>query len=251
MIDEHFYPENWGILPYINLFGLKIPSYSLFILLALIVGIIIYYFESKDKKQLNENSLYIALAAIIGGTLGAKIPIWIINYKEIIQSFPDIGPLLSGRTIVGGLIGGAIGVVLIKKILKLKERKGNLFAPAIALGVAIGRIGCFLRGCCYGKHTILPWGVNFGDEILRHPTQIYESIFMIIMFIILQKKKKNAKPGELFKLLMISYFTFRFFIEFIRTETVVFWGLTGFQLVSIIVLLYLSRNNIKGLINRR
>ena len=202
MIDEHFYPENWGVLPYINLFGLRVPTYSLFVLLALIVGIIIYYFEARKKKQANENSFYIVIAAIVGGTLGAKLPIWIINFRLIIASYPDLMPLLSGRTITGGLIGGFLGVMIIKKILKIKTKRGNLFAPGIAIGVAIGRIGCFLRGCCYGKPTNLIWGVDFGDSIMRHPTQIYEAIFMIIMFIII-KKKKNPRPGELFNFLMI------------------------------------------------
>jgi prolipoprotein diacylglyceryltransferase len=126
-----------------------------------------------------------------------------------------------------------------KKKLKMKEKRGNLFAPAIATGVAIGRIGCFLRGCCFGKETSLPWGVNFGDGILRHPTEIYESIFMIGMFIYLRyKMTKNPKPGSLFRLLMIFYFSFRFIIEFIRVEPIAFFGLTFFQLICLLVLGY-------------
>lgn len=251
MLDNHFYPSNWGIRPILfHIGGLDIQSYSFFVLLGLIVGIAIYFYESKRQKSLSENGFFIALGSITGGILGAKILEWIINYKFFISNISNLGILFSGRTIVGGLIGGAIGAILTKKILGIKEKRGNYFAPAIAMGVAIGRLGCFFRGCCYGKQTILPWGVNFGDGVLRHPTQIYESLFMLAMFVYLEKIKnrKDIKPGHLFKLLMISYFIFRFFIEFIRVEQVIFVGLTSFQIISIGVILYLVRDNIKNLI---
>jgi phosphatidylglycerol:prolipoprotein diacylglycerol transferase len=115
-----------------------------------------------------------------------------------------------------------------------------LFAPAIALGVAIGRIGCFLRGCCFGKETSLPGGVDFGDGILRHPTQLWESIFMFLLFgFLMWKRTKNPKPGELFRILGISYFGFRFLIEFIRVEKIAFFGLTWFQIICLLALIYL------------
>jgi phosphatidylglycerol:prolipoprotein diacylglycerol transferase len=115
----------------------------------------------------------------------------------------------------------------------------NLFAPAIAIGVAIGRLGCFFRGCCFGKETNLPWAVNFGDGILRHPTQIYESLFMLGMFFyLIWKRKQNPAPGSMFRTLIISYFGFRFLIEFIRVEPIFFIGLSWFQLISLGVLAY-------------
>jgi len=242
MIDSHFHPANWGVRPDLfHVFGIPIPSYGFFVFLALVVGILIYYFEARKNKVLGENTFYLLIAALIGGTLGAKIPIWIINYKLLFSESATLALWLSGRTIVGGLIGGFISVLIVKKILNIQVKRGNLFAPAIALGVAIGRIGCFLRGCCYGKPTSLPWGVDFGDGILRHPTQIYESIFMLGMFFyLLYAKRKNPPPGRLFEILMISYFAFRFFIEFIRVEEVIFLGLTLFQWISFFVIVYFT-----------
>jgi len=238
MIDEHIIPANWGVKPVLFSIGnINIPSYSFFVALAVVVGGLVYYYEAKRNKSTGENTFYILMAAFVGGVLGAKIPIWIMNYKYIIASFPDIGPLLSGRTIVGGLIGGTIGVWILKWKLNIKERKGNLFAPAAAIGIAIGRIGCFLRGCCYGTATSLPWGVNFGDGIMRHPTQLYESVFAFGMFLYIQRVKKNAKPGKLFDMFMISYFTFRFFEEFIREESRPILGFTIFQIICAGVLL--------------
>lgn len=242
MIDTHVYPENWGVNPVLFESCCSIPSYSLFIVLGLIVGLIVYFYEAKKNKVLSENTFYLLIAALVGGVLGAKLPIWIINFRAIIAALPDLTLFLTGRTIVGGLVGGFIAVLIAKKLLKIKVKRGNLFAPAIAMGVAIGRIGCFLRGCCYGVVTSLPWGVNFGDGLLRHPTQIYESIFMLGMFVYFQfaKKKLNKYPGSMFEILMFGYFAFRFFIEFIRVEKVVFVGLTMFQLVSIVVVIYFS-----------
>lgn len=240
MIDSHIVPSpNWGLIPILFDFGkIRITSYSFFVLLGLIVGIIVYFYEAKKQKKTGENTLYILIAALVGGTIGAKLPYWIFYFPEIIKSYPNIMPLLSGRTITGGIIGGFLAVVWIKKKLGIKERRGNLFAPAIALGVAIGRIGCFLAGCCYGTITSFPWGVDFGDGALRHPTQIYESLFMLAMFVyLIIRKKYGPKPGRLFSELVIGYFTFRFFIEFIRVEPRIFLGLTFFQIISLLALI--------------
>lgn len=241
MIDEHLIPNpEWGVKPILFHIGnFSVPSYSFFIGLALLVGILIYWLEARRQKSADENGFYVIIATLLGGAIGAKLLVVILYWNQIVASFPDLTILLSGKSIVGGLIGGFIAILIIKYKLGIKGRRGNLFAPAIAIGVAIGRIGCFLRGCCFGKETSLPWGVNFGDGLLRHPTQIYESIFMLGMFIFLiWKRKQNPKPGSLFKILMISYFSFRFLIEFIRTEPIVFLGLTWFQFLSLSILAY-------------
>ncbi|MFH1408608.1 MAG: prolipoprotein diacylglyceryl transferase [Nanoarchaeota archaeon] len=241
MLDYHTIPsESWGIRPVLfELWGLKISAYAFFIMLGLLAGLWMYYHLAREQRKVSEHSFYILMAGLLGGILGAKVPIWIINLPLIIRSYPDIMPILSGRTIVGGLIGGTLSVMFIKWKLGIKEKKGNLFAPAIALGVAIGRIGCFLRGCCYGKPTQLPWGVDFGDSVLRHPTQLYESAFFIVMFSLLMMKRKNAKPGYLFYLLMNTYFIFRFLLEFIKEEQT-YLGLTIFQYISIGALLFIN-----------
>jgi phosphatidylglycerol:prolipoprotein diacylglycerol transferase len=239
MIDEHLIPyASWGVKPVLFHIGsFPVPSYSFFVFLAFIAGILVYWLEARKNKQANENTFYIALGAIIGGVIGAKLFVMLAYWQTLVSNFNwDI--ILTGKSIVGGLIGGTIGVLITKKILHISnQRRGNLFAPAIALGVAIGRIGCFLKGCCYGKPTNLPWGVDFGDGILRQPTQVYESIFMLIMFFYLwNRNKKNPAPGSSFSILMVSYFIFRFFIEFIREEPVLFLGLTFFQYICIGVL---------------
>ena len=110
-------------------------------------------------------------------------------------------------------------------------------APAIALGMAIGRMGCFFTGCCYGIETKLPIGIDFGDGLLRYPTQLVEMIFCVILFGYLyykQKTKKELEPGRLFKELVLYYFVFRFFIEFIRgTEKNIIY-LSIYQIICLI-----------------
>jgi phosphatidylglycerol:prolipoprotein diacylglycerol transferase len=249
MIDSHFHPDHWGIRPILfSVGGLNVEAYPFFVSLGLLAGLLTYYRLAKLEGKASEKSFYVLIAGLFGGILGAKLPIWIINLPEIIHHSSDLGVLLSGRTITGGLIGGALSVIYVKKRLNITDRKGNLFAPAIALGVAIGRLGCFFRGCCYGTETRLPWGVDFGDASSRHPTQIYEIIFMGGMFFYLLNKRKNAEPGELFYLLMNGYFIFRFFEEFIREGTRYF-ELTFFQYISIAALVFINLKHFTGKIN--
>ncbi len=249
MIDNHLYSNGWGVKPIIFKIGeLEVPAYSFFVLLGLMVGLTIYLYEARKKKALSENGFYIVFGAITGSVLGSKLLQWLIDLKYVLNYPFSLGFLFSGKTVVGGLIGGLFGAKITKKNLKINIKMGNLLAPAIALGVAIGRLGCFFRGCCFGKPTSLPWGINFGDDVYRHPTQLYESLFMLVMFIYLEiiKDKQNIKPGELFNRLMMAYFSFRFLIEFIRVNQVIYGGLTSFQIISIVVIIYLNRQRLVG-----
>ncbi len=237
MFDFHTVPvSDWGVLPVLFKVGdIPISSYSFFMLLAIVLGSLVYWLEARKQKMANENSFYIIIAALIGGAIGAKLLIVIYYWNQIVASFPDLTILLSGRSILGGLVGGFLGVLLVKKKLKIQGRRGNLFVPAIALGVAIGRIGCFLAGCCFGDPTSLPWGVDFGDGILRHPTQLYESLFMLGVFFYSKwkLKDKKLKPGQLFNQFIIIYFVWRFLVSFIRAEPSVLFGLDFFQWFSL------------------
>jgi phosphatidylglycerol---prolipoprotein diacylglyceryl transferase len=249
MLDFHtvWTQANWGILPYFKIGFLQIPTYSFFVFLGLIAGISIFWFLWKQDYKKNENSFYVIFAWILWGTLGAKIPIWIAYWNEI-KASGNIESIISGRTITGGLIGWFLAILITKKILKIKTRYGNAIAPWASLWIAIGRIGCFLHGCCYGKPTSLPWWVDFWDGIFRHPTQIYEIIYLLILSVILLRYyKKDPKPWILFDFFLLFYFGFRFFIEFIRVEPKVIYGFSLYQLVSVIVVFYvLVKMNIKN-----
>ena len=233
--------HEWGIRPVLfSVNGWAVPSYSFFMMLAVAVGLLLFWRETRRQQAASERTFYVLLGALFGGVLGAKVPMIVLYWREMLAELPRLTLLISSRSIVGGLVGGAIGVWLVKRRLGITGRRGNLFVPGIAAGVAIGRLGCFLRGCCSGKPTGLPWGVDFGDGIARHPTQLYEALFMVVVLAVgLVAVRRFPEPaGMVFKVFMIAYFAFRFLIEFIRDEKVVWQGFTLFQLVSIAMVLF-------------
>jgi len=252
MLDEHIVPAGFGVMPVLfTVGGVQIESYSFFVLLGIILaGGLFFYLSRKDKSKSSsasatvsstivsnsESAWIIGAAAILGGAIGSKLPLLFLYWNQIFSGEIGWNFLFYGKTITGGILGGIIGVIIVKKWLGIKSRKGNYFAPAIALGIAVGRLGCFFRGCCAGKPTSLPWGVNFGDGILRHPTQIYESIFCLCLMVYLLCRK-NAKPGQLMDEFILIYFTWRFFIEFIRIEPLLGW-LTVYQWISLAAIVY-------------
>ena len=244
MLDNHYVPDGYGIIPYFNIFGKEVSSYFIFVGLGLVVGILWFMFTVSIKKKVRGDKAYlIVLSSLLFGIIGSKIIVIIENIGVLIKDITQIKNFMfTGKSIVGGLIGGYFGVIIAKKILKEKIRVGNNITPAITLGMSIGRIGCFLTGCCYGIETKLPIGVDFGDGISRIPTQLIEALFCLIMFIYFyykQRKEKDLMPGILFKQYVLYYFIFRFFIEFIRDTEKNILFLSIYQLISILGVIYI------------
>ena len=217
---SHNVPEGWGLCPQ------SIPVYPLFMLLAFAAGFAVYFYNARGTPRQSEHLFPIVLAAFFGGLIGAKLPLVLMNLR---YGF-DWQTLLAGRTIAGGLVGGTLGVLFIKKKLGIQGRYGNLLAAPIALGMAVGRLGCLLRGCCFGNPV--HWGIDFGDGIARHPTQLYELFFCLGAFFLLQRARRTAPPGSLLTRFFMAYFIFRFVEEFIRPHPIQF-GLTTFQWLCI------------------
>lgn len=232
MIDLHEKLSGFGILP--EIYG--VSSYALFVALGISAGLIYYMRDAERRQVKGEGVIEIISAALIFGVIGSKIP--------IIMEGGNLQNIIFGKSIVGGLIGGYLGVKLIKKKLKISLKFGNVIAPAVALGMSFGRIGCFFNGCCVGKVGI--FGFNFGDGQLRYPTQIFEVVFHFIAFLILHNLRDKAKvPGILFKCYILSYFIFRFLIEFIRINPVIWMGLSIYQILAIIVILFMGLGMVK------
>jgi prolipoprotein diacylglyceryltransferase len=127
-------------------------------------------------------------AAVAGGALGSKLLFWLEDPQLTWHSLHNPAYLVGGKTIVGALTFGLISVELTKRYIGLRDSTGDLYAIPLALGIAIGRIGCFLTGLTdntYGTPTSLPWAINFGDGIPRHPTQLYEIIFLVALIPVL------------------------------------------------------------------
>jgi prolipoprotein diacylglyceryltransferase len=181
------------------------------------------------------------LAAFIGGALGAKAP-FVLNSSE--GFFNDATWLADGKTITTGLIGAYMSVELTKWILGVRVKTGDSFALPLALALAVGRWGCFFNGCCYGVPTSLPWGAYFqvrGEMVRCHPTQIYESLFHLIMAgVLLHIIHQGTFRDQRLKLYLISYGILRFATEFIRPEPRGWLGLTFYQWVALILVVGLS-----------
>lgn len=243
MLDKHIAPYNFGIMHYINIFDLHISTYTVFMVLAFIAAFICYKMTAtKINKEDRSNRTLIVVFALLGGILGAKIPILIFNYNILFKYPENINLIFSGKTIIGGLIGGFLAVFILKRTLNINIKTGNDIAAPAALGMAIGRIGCFLGGCCYGIEAPKLLGVNFGDGIYRYPTQLYEFVFDfgLFLFLLYLKNKKELKPGILFRYLLNSYLTFRFFIEFIRESDKIVFGITYYQIICLVCILFIN-----------
>jgi phosphatidylglycerol:prolipoprotein diacylglycerol transferase len=132
-----------------------------------------------------------------------------------------------------GIVGGYFGVEAAKWTLDIRVKTGDTFAVPVAVAVAIGRLACFVGGCCYGTPTNLPWGVRFqsaGDDLARHPTQLYEAAFHLAMAgVLFRLQGQGLFRGQLVKLYILCYLAYRFFTEFIRPEPRLLLGLTGYQ----------------------
>ncbi len=220
----------WGVLPYLQVGRFVLPMYTVMVIAAFLAGAAVY--ASQGGRSRSGPSLTILVASVAGGLLGAKAPYLLANLRSYLAGVRDPEVLFAGRTFLGGFLGGILAVRLTKARLGIRSRKGDALVPALGLGLAIGRLGCFFRGCCCGRTTHLPWGVDFGDGLRRHPTEIYECAFGLAWFAFTVGRPKGER-GVLFDLFMGSYFLFRFLLEYIRIEPVAFWGLTAFQLVCL------------------
>lgn len=156
----------------------------------------------------------------------------------------DAGFGLAGRSILGAIAGGILTAELYKKLLGIHGSTGVVFVVPLALGIAIGRVGCFLAGLAeltYGTPTDLPWGVDFGDGVSRHPVQLYESLAMIGFLALLLPRLRRGEPVALrsgFYLFVGWYAVQRFAWEFLKPYPPVLGPLNLFQLTCLAMAVY-------------
>jgi phosphatidylglycerol:prolipoprotein diacylglycerol transferase len=201
--------------------------YAGFMLLAAVVFLLVRWRLPKNPAVVAlplGHRFALAAAGFVGGVFAAKLPFLIGADAE------DVPFLADGKTITTGLIGAYLAVEGVKLLLGVKVKTGDSFALPLAAAVAVGRWGCFFNGCCYGTETDSPWGVDFGDGVRRHPTQLYESLFHLLMAaVVLGLMWKKWLPGHRLQLYLIAYSGYRFVTEFIRPEPVWWPGLTFYQ----------------------
>ena len=181
-------------------------------------------------------------SALVGGLVGSRIDYLIQNFSAVQDDL--VGALFSGSGLVwfGGLVGGAAGVLIWARLRGyLGLQLLDVCAPALALGYAVGRVGCQLSGDGdYGVESDLPWAMSYpegtvptapGEEV--HPTPVYETLAMGLAALLLWRLRDRFRPGSLFALYLLISGVERFLIEIIRRNDSVVVGLTLAQLISI------------------
>jgi phosphatidylglycerol:prolipoprotein diacylglycerol transferase len=220
-----------------------IPVHFICETLAYFLGYRYYAFLRKQTTdQINtENRLIIFVGAAAGAFIGSHI-VGVLENPLLLSHF-SLLYFMGNKTIVGGFLGGLIGVELTKKRIGVTVSSGDLMVYPLILAMIIGRTGCFLAGLedgTYGISSNLPWAIDFGDGILRHPTNLYEILFWITLWISLYLFEGTFElaDGARFKILMVSYLLFRFTIEFIKPDQFFSFGLGTIQLVCLGGILY-------------
>jgi prolipoprotein diacylglyceryltransferase len=215
--------------------------------LAILTGVQVYQWikRRKGQKSITEgHSFTIIIGCIIGAGIGNKL-LFAFEYPQL-WAEQGLYALTQGQSIVGGLLGGLIGVEIAKKICKVRYSTGDDFILPLIVGTIIGRIGCFLAGLhdsTFGLTTSLPWGVDFGDQISRHPTQFYDMLAVISFGLLLWlgRTRLDQVSGLSFKLYLSSYLIWRLVIDGLKPVPYAYWlELSGIQWVCIIALLTYS-----------
>jgi prolipoprotein diacylglyceryltransferase len=183
-----------------------------------------------------ERRLVLLAAAIAGAAVGSKLLAWLYNPAPVL-AHPSLTLLLSGKTIVGGLLGGLVAVETAKRWVGETAATGDLYVFPLIVGIAVGRVGCFLTGLAddtYGVATTLPWGVDFGDGVARHPTQLYEIAFLGVLAAALAWRARRPYPrGDLFKRFMAAYLGWRLAIDFLKPAHASVLGLSAIQIACV------------------
>lgn len=221
-----------GPFPVIDFFGVELPTYNVFISLTLSAMLLYAYKRAESKDQSPTTALDLFIFVVLGGSIGARL-------LHIVYEAPDYyldNPLEIFYIWQGGFVyyGGLICGLLAGWITLLYKKESFLlwadfFAPIGSLGYGLGRIACFLAGCCYGSTCDLPWAYPFREYSLlegsmqlsyRHPTQLYAafSSFAIFFFLIWLERNKKFTPGVFFCTWLILHALSRIFMELFRDD---------------------------------
>ena len=248
---------------------ITLHTYGLLLAVAFIAGILIAVRNAR-KEGVDADSIWnMALIVLIATLVGCKLLMFITDFSYYAANPREIFSLSTLRSV--GVFYGGLLLALGAAAWYLRKRRlpawhvADCSAPAIALGQAIGRIGCFMAGCCYGAPTNVPWGIRFTNvyanenmgtplNIPLHPVQIYESAGALILFVYLMRRiSKRHMPGQIILEYLALYAVMRFVLEFFRDDdrgAVLNGLLSTSQFIAVIMLaavcaiyFYLRRHN--------
>jgi len=240
--------------PEIDIGSLSFSSYTVLYALAYFLSIYVFWIELKRRREPFKIFVLISLTVLLSGFAGAKIfyILFNVSLKDLLID-PVNTMLASGRIYHGGFI---VSILLVYLIARFTKRNfwiiSDSIAPALAISISVGRIGCFLNGCCLGRPTNLPWGVMFpgigsSGNLNLHPAQLYESAIMFFLFLFLWKiRKKNYPCGYIFTLYLLIWGAERFLLEFLRVNTPTpLFLLSVAQIISFVIILLAIYNLVR------
>ncbi len=215
------------------------PVHLLFDLVAYGAAILLARYVVKSPSKRYPKALafqyysYLASGFIIGAFLFGTLNTYLSLHEVVL-----------GKSVMGALFGGIVAVEWFKHRYHIKGSTGAYFVPSLALGIAIGRIGCFMAGLedyTYGIPTSWATGYDFGDGVLRHPVQLYESGFMALFFIyslVLYFHNRVKFEKKIFYFFIIYYASQRFMLEYLKPYHKIFLGLNIFQFLALGMVAY-------------
>jgi len=218
-----------------------ILTHDVMVALGTGVAALVFWAELRRRGLRDDRLWYVVTGALVGGALLGRLGTWAQHLDPRANASLAEQWLYGNRSILSGLLGAYLGAQLAKRLVGYRQHTGDLFAPAVAAGMAVGRVGCFLSELP-GTPTGLPWGITLTPEqaaaiahaaagVPLHPSFAYEILFQLAALAALWAlRDRITEPGELFKLYLAGYAAFRFAVEFVRGNEVAFAGLTRPQL---------------------
>lgn len=230
-----------------------VPTHELFVALGVVAAAAVFVLEARRRGNRDERLLQVVLGAVVGGAIFMRMGTW-LQHVDLRENASLAEQWLHGnRSILGGLVGAWLGVHVAKRVTGYRLRTGDLFAPAVALGMAVGRIGCLLTEKP-GTPTGQGWGITLDPTqaaqtgsvagVPLHPSFVYEIAFHAVAFAVLWfwLRHRDTPPGESFVWYVAAYGIFRFLVEAVRGNEVAWMGLTRPQLfLAVTVPLLLAR----------
>lgn len=234
--------------------GQPVNTHAVFVGLGVLVATVLFFVEARRRGPISEDLALIAGGTLVCGAIAARLSTaW--QYADLTGDSALNTWARGGRSILGGLAGAYIGALVTKRLVGYRGHTGDLFAPGIALGMAIGRWGCFLTEEP-GTPTSLPWAMHVSPEAAAriprcpacasgqamHPSFLYEIVFHAAMFGVLLwlRRRIHSNGGDLLKIYLLAYAVFRFMVEFVRGNDVWVLGLTRSQVFLIPATLLLA-----------
>lgn len=231
---------------------LNVYTYGVLLAAAYLIGLKVALIRAHDRGLDANRVMDLGIYIIVSALIGAKLMLLVVEFEHFSLRPSDLWFLIrSGGVFYGGLLlAGPVALWYLRRHRMQTWTVCDVFAPGIALGHAIGRIGCLMAGCCFGKPTNVPWGITFTNPLAAsnvgtplnvqlHPTQVYESggELLILVFLLLTEHRGRPFAGRTFWSYLLLYAVLRFITEIYRGDPrgIVFETLSTSQFISILL----------------